>query len=139
MLGELVNQGTIPPTNPVAVLRGGEALDPEESQSYSVGAILELGAFSLTADYYSIEVDDRLAVSQDFNLTPAEVAALVASGVTSAANLQSFRFFTNDFDTETKGLDIVATYEADLFGGQSSLSLAFNNNQTEVTPSIPTR
>ena len=132
-LGELVNQGTIPPTNPVAVLRGGEALDPEESQSYSVGAILEIGAFSLTADYYIIEVDDRLAVSQDFTLTPAEVAALVASGVTSAANLQSFRFFTNDFDTETKGLDIVATYDADLFGGQSSLSLAFNNNQTEVT------
>ncbi len=53
--------------------------------------------------------------------------------MTSAANLQSFRFFTNDFDTETKGLDVVATYEADLFGGQSSLSLAFNNNQTEVT------
>ena len=43
-LGELVNQGTIPPTNPVAVLRGGEALDPEESQNFSVGAILEIGA-----------------------------------------------------------------------------------------------
>jgi iron complex outermembrane recepter protein len=131
-LNELVNQGTIPPTNPVAELRGGEALEPEESDSYSVGAIVELGSFSLTADYYSIEVDDRLAVSQDFELTPEEVEALVASGVTSAANLQSFRFFTNDFDTETTGLDVVATYEADLFGGQSSLSLAFNNNQTEV-------
>ena len=27
----------------------------------------------------------------------------------------------------------MATYEAPLFGGNSSLSLAFNNNQTEVT------
>ena len=132
-IGELVNQGTIPPTNPVAILRGGEALEPEESQNLSVGAIFEIGSFSLTADYYVIEVDDRIAVSQDFELTPEEVAALVASGVTSAANLQSFRFFTNDFDTETKGIDIVATYDADLFGGHSSLSLAFNNNQTEVT------
>jgi iron complex outermembrane receptor protein len=132
-LQELVNQGTIPPTNPVAVLRGGEALEPEESQSFSFGVILELGSFSLTADYYSIEVDDRLAVSQDFTLTPEEVAALVASGVTSAANLQSFRFFTNDFDTETKGVDLVATYEDQLFGGNTSLSLAFNNNSTEVT------
>lgn len=130
---ELVNQGTIPSTNPVAVLRGGRALEPEESQSFSVGAVLEMGDFTLTADYYNIEVDDRIAVSQDFNLTPAEVAALVASGVTSAANLQSFRFFTNDFDTETKGIDLVATYQAPLFGGNSSLSLAFNNNQTEVT------
>ena len=35
-----------------------------------------MGSFTLTADYYIIEVDDRIAVSQDFNLTPAEVAAL---------------------------------------------------------------
>ncbi|HEY5754685.1 MAG TPA: TonB-dependent receptor [Steroidobacter sp.] len=132
-VGELVNQGTIPSTNPVAALRGGEALEPEESQNLSFGAILELGSFTLTADYYIIEVDDRIAVSQDFELTPAEVAALVASGVTSAANLQTFRFFTNDFDTETKGIDLVATYNAALFGGESSLSLAFNNNKTEVT------
>jgi iron complex outermembrane receptor protein len=131
--GELVNQGTIPPTNPVAQLRGGEALEPEESTSYSVGAVLEVGNFTVTADFYNIEVDDRITVSEDFLLTPEEVAALVASGITSAANLQDFRFFTNDFDTRTKGVDLVATYEADLFGGDSSLSLAFNNNQTEVT------
>jgi iron complex outermembrane receptor protein len=136
-LQELVNQGTIPPTNPVAMLRGGEALEPEESQNYSVGAVLEVGNFTMTVDYYTIEVDDRIAVSQDFELTAAEVAALVASGVTSAANLQTFRFFTNDFDTETKGIDLVATYNASLFGGESSLSLAFNNNKTEVTRHNP--
>ncbi len=130
---ELVNQGTIPSTNPVAMLRGGEPLEPEESQNFSFGAVLELGNFTLTADYYIIEVDDRIAVSQDFELTAAEVAALVASGVTSAANLQTFRFFTNDFDTETKGIDLVATYGARLFGGDSSLSLTFNNNKTTVT------
>jgi iron complex outermembrane receptor protein len=130
---ELVNQGTIPPTNPVAMLRGGEALKPEESRNFSFGAILELGTFTLTADYYIVDVDDRIAVSQDFELTPAEVAALVASGVTSAANLQTFRFFTNDFDTRTKGIDLVATYGAALLGGDSTLSLAFNNNKTEVT------
>src|SRR4029450_12239876 len=71
-------------------------------------------------------------VAQASDLTREEIEARVACGVTSPANLQSFRFFTNDFDTETTGLDVVATYEADLFGGQSSLSLAFNNNQTEV-------
>ncbi len=132
-LQELVNQGTIPPTNPVALLRGGEALAPEESESYSVGAIFERDSFTLTADYYSIDLTDRIAVSQDFTLTPAEVAALVASGVTSAANLQSFRFFTNDFDTSTEGVDIVATWALDLLGGRTDLSLAFNDNTTEVT------
>ncbi|MGQ0833998.1 MAG: TonB-dependent receptor plug domain-containing protein, partial [Gammaproteobacteria bacterium] len=132
-LQELVNNGTIPPTNPVALLRGGRPLDAEESQSFSLGAIFELSAFSLTADFYSIDVEDRIAVSQNFQLTPAEVAALVASGVTSAANLQNFRFFTNDFDTKTEGVDVVATYETDLFAGHTSLSLTFNNNETEVT------
>lgn len=132
-LQELVNNGTIPPTNPVALLRGGRPLDAEESQSFSLGAIFELNAFSLTADFYSIDVEDRIAVSQNFQLTPAEVAALVASGVTSAANLQNFRFFTNDFDTKTEGVDVVATYETDLFAGHTSLSLTFNNNETEVT------
>ena len=131
-LNELVNQGTIPSTNPVAVLRGGEALEPEESDNFSVGAIVELGSFSLTADYYSIELDDRLAVSQDFELTPEEVDGAGGIWRHERGESQSFRFFTNDFDTETTGLDVVATYEADLFGGQSSLSLAFNNNQTEV-------
>lgn len=132
-LQELVNNGTIPPTNPVALLRGGEPLDPEESENFSVGAILEVGSFTLTADYYLIDMSDRIALSQNFELTPEEVAALVASGVTSAANLQGFRFFTNDFDTRTKGFDIVGTYATSLFGGESSLSLVFNNNKTEVT------
>jgi iron complex outermembrane receptor protein len=115
------------------MLRGGEPLEPEESESYSVGAIFERDAFTVTADYYSIDLTDRIAVSQDFTLTPEEVAALVASGVTSAANLQSFRFFTNDFDTSTEGVDVVATWALDLLGGRTDLSLAYNNNTTEVT------
>lgn len=136
-LQELVNNGTIPPTNPVALLRGGEPLDPEESENISVGAILETGPFTLTADYYMIDMSDRIALSQNFELTPAEVALLVASGVTSAANLQGFRFFTNDFDTETKGIDIVGTYNTSLFGGDTTFSVVFNNNQTEVTQFNP--
>lgn len=136
-LGELVNEGTIPSTNPVALLRGGEPLNPEESENFSVGAILELGSFTFTADYYVIDVEDRIALSQSFELTQSEIDALVASGVTSAANLQGFRFFTNDFDTRTKGIDIVGTYNTSLFGGDSSLSVVFNNNRTEVTQYNP--
>ncbi len=131
-LGELVNNATIPPTNPVALLRGGEPLDAEESENFSIGAILEVGGFTLTADFYTIDLDNRIAVSQDFVLTPAERAALIAAGVPGADSLNNFRFFTNDFDTKTEGVDVVATYRTDLFGGQTGLSLAFNNNTTEV-------
>ena len=67
---DLVNNGTIPSSSPVAALRGGEALDPEESINLSVGAIFDVGAVSVTADYFNIDMTDRIAVSQNFSLTP---------------------------------------------------------------------
>ena len=131
-LNDLVNNGTIPPTNPVAQLRGGKALDAEESTNASVGLVMALGPVDITVDYFQIELEDRLAVSQDFMLTPTEVQNLLASGVTSAANLQNFRFFTNGLDTTTKGFDVVATYNTDIIGENTAFSLAFNNTDTEV-------
>lgn len=135
--GDLVNNGTIPSSNPVAVLRGGKPLDPEESKSYTFGAILQLGEISVTIDYFSIELTDRISVSQNFSLSQQEIDDLVASGVTSAQNLQNFRFFTNDFDTTTSGFDIVATYGLDMLGGSTEFSLAYNQTETEVDSFSP--
>ncbi len=42
-------------------------------------------------------------------------------------------YFTNDIDTETSGVDLVATYSVDWSGGNTTLSLAGNVNQTKVT------
>jgi len=136
-LGELVNNGTIPSTNPVAELRGGEALDPEKSTSWTVGTVLSLGPVDVTIDYFNIELEDRIAPSQLYSLTQAEIDDLVASGVTSAANLQNFRFFTNDFDTTTKGVDIVATYTTEMIGDSTDFSLAFNRTDTSVDKYSP--
>ncbi len=132
VLMDLVNNGTIPSTNPVAELRGGVALEPEESTNATVGVIFDIGPISVTADYFNIEVSDRLSVSQLFSLTQQEVDDLIASGVTSAGNLQNFRFFTNDFDTETQGLDIVATTALDWANGTTDLTFSFNNTETRV-------
>ena len=136
-LGELVNNGTIPSTNPVAQLRGGEALDPEKSTSWTIGTVLALGPVDVTIDYFNIELEDRIAPSQNYSLTQAEVDSLVASGVTSAANLQNFRFFTNDFDTTTKGVDIVASYTTEAIGDSTDFSLAFNQTDTSVDKYSP--
>ncbi len=136
VLNDLVNNGTIPSTNPVAVIFGGQPLDPEESFNISAGAIFDLGPVNVTFDYFNVEVDDRITVSQLFSitdLTPQQLADLIAAGVTSAENLQNFRFFTNDFDTETSGFDIVATTSADIMGGTTDFTLAYNYTDTEVT------
>ncbi|NIW23824.1 MAG: hypothetical protein GWN29_04255, partial [Gammaproteobacteria bacterium] len=50
------------------------------------------------------------AQTSTFELTDAEVDQLVSEGITSAANLAEFRFFTNDFETRTQGIDVVANY-----------------------------
>ncbi len=137
VLMDLVNNGTIPSSSRVAQLRGGEPLTAEESTNLAIGGIYESGPFSLTVDFFQIELDDRLAVTQLFSLSPTEVNQLVAEGITSAANLQNFRFFTNDFDTETSGVDVVATYAPPALGGDTIFSLLFNNTTTDVTQFNP--
>ena len=136
-LGDLVNNGTIPSSSRVAQLRGGEPLTAETSINYAVGAVYNRGPFNLTADIFRIELSDRLAVTQLFALTPDEVDQLISEGVTSAANLQNFRFFTNDFDTETTGLDLVATYTPYSSDGRTTYSFLFNITETDVTKFNP--
>ena len=132
-LMDLVNNGTIPSTSRVAELRGGEPLHPERSVNYALGAVVDTGPFSLTADYFRIRLSDRLALTQLFALTPAEVDGLLTEGVTSARNLQNFRFFTNHFETRTQGLDLVATYAPPRLGGRTTFGFLFNHTDTDVT------
>ena len=136
---ELVNNGTIPSSSRVAQLRGGRPLVAEESTNFAFGGVFENAdrSFTLTADLFQIDLEDRLAVTQLFSLTPAEVDQLISEGITSAANLQNFRFFTNDFDTETRGLDLVATYQPPSLGGRTLFSFLFNFTETEVTKFNP--
>ena len=133
-LMELVNNGTVPSTSGPALLRGGKALQPEESTNFTFGTFFNLGDLDVTIDYFQIEVDDRLSLTTDFALTDDEVQDLIDEGITSAGNLSNFRFFSNGFDTETTGFDIVATYPVDWGGaGDTVFSLAYNNTETEVT------
>jgi iron complex outermembrane receptor protein len=134
---ELVNNGTIPSTFPVAQLRGGQPLEPEESTNYTLGTFFNVGGLDITIDYFNIEVDDRLNLSQEFVLTPQEVQDLIDAGVTAAGSLASFRFFTNDFNTETEGFDIVATYPLEWGNATTDLALAFNNTTTDITDYNP--
>ena len=132
-LMDLVNNGTIPSTSRVAALRGGEPLQPERSVAYTLGGVVDAGPFSLTADYFRIRLADRLALTQLFALTAPEVEGLLVEGVTSARNLQNFRFFTNHFETRTQGLDLVATWAPPRLGGRTTLGLLFNHTATTVT------
>ena len=131
---ELVNNGTIPSTSAVAALRGGKPLEPEDSTNWTAGVFFNFGGLDVTIDYFNIEVADRLNLSQEYQLTPQEIQDLIDEGITAAASLDNFRFFTNDFDTTTEGIDVVATYPLDWANaGSTNLTLAYNTTSTEVT------
>ena len=132
--GQPVAEGIFPPANPASQLFGGSALDNEDSFSYTLGlTATPLDGLTLTVDMYYIELTDRIVLSSDFAVGPAEVAQLEALGVPGANTIAQVRFFTNDADSETTGLDIVGTYEWDSVLGSSSIALAYNFNSTEIT------
>ena len=135
---DLVNNGTVPSTSRAVGLvlgldGGGPALKPENSVNLSGGVVVKMGAVSATIDYFNITVEDRLTVSQDFALSDEQKQQLIDEGLTSAAGLQEFRFFTNDFDSATNGIDLVVSAPV----GSGMLSLAYNYTSSEVTDHNP--
>jgi iron complex outermembrane receptor protein len=129
--GVLTNQGVIPATSPAAILRGSSALDPEESFNFTVGTYMSVGEFDITLDYFDINVEDRLSLSSDFTLSIADLATLAGQGI-DASDISEFRFFTNQFETDTSGIDLVVTTETEWLNGVTTWNLAFNWTDTEV-------
>ena len=130
--GTLADRATLPPTHPVAILKGGKELKPEKSVNVSAGMVFNVGKLAVTADYYHINVKDRIALTSNLSLTDAERQMLVDNNVPDASNFTSVRFFSNAFDTTTQGIDIVATYRKKMFGGDTTFTLAANLNHTKV-------
>ncbi len=113
--GVLVPLGTFPVNSPAAIALGASPLRLEESFSVSAGVVFTPNAdFSLTIDYYNIDVDDRIALA-NFFIAPGspEQQKLIDAGVPNAELLGSVSFFTNAFDSTVEGLDVVATQRLD--------------------------
>jgi iron complex outermembrane receptor protein len=97
---------------------GGIAVDP-------------LPNLNLTADYYRINIDDRIVFSENFT-GGAFKALLDPFGVNGA------RFFTNAIDTRTQGADFTANLRLNV-GEANTLkfSAGFNVTDTKITGTVP--
>lgn len=105
-------------------------LKEEESTNFSIGTVVRVSDdINLTADFYSIDIDDRIVISNKlgFGLADNLDNALTAAGAGAG------QFFLNGADTETKGVDIIATWNTELAGGDLNLTFAANFTETEVT------
>ena len=140
--GNLIPAGTYPVNHPVAQAfldpTGSplaKPLTPEESTSFTIGAIFEpWDNTSITLDYYDIEIEDRLALLNN-NVGAAEIAILEAEGFPNASLLDGgiANFFVNGFDSDVTGIDLAITSAFDVGGGSLILDLRFNSNEQEVS------
>ena len=129
----LVTRVLFPPEHPVSQLFGAVPLKDETSTQFTLGIAAEpLDQLTLTLDYYFIALDDQIWRSSDLPVSDADRALLQALGFPGDEQLEA-AFLTNDIDTETSGVDLVATYNIDWGGGSTTFSLAGNVNSTEVT------
>ena len=133
--GNLVPLGTFPVNSDAAIALGAQPVTAEESRAYSAGFVYAPNdVFSLTLDYYNIDVDDRIAL-QTINVADGspEQQALIDAGVPGAELLRQVSYFVNGFDSTVQGVDLVAVYRAD-FGGMGTGVFDFRHsyNKQEV-------
>ena len=66
---EPVETGTVPSNTEAAAKFGGQTLEPEESDSFTIGAIFEWAAVNITLDYFRTDVEDRIFLSSPIDLS----------------------------------------------------------------------
>ncbi|QMW24226.1 TonB-dependent receptor plug domain-containing protein [Sandaracinobacteroides saxicola] len=142
--GVLLETVTLPVDSPVAIALGARPLKAEKSTSYSMGVVFTpLPSLSLTIDYYNIDINNRIVVTENLqatrdaagNPTGSDPGASIARILNNAGfnSVNAARFFINGIDTVTKGFDAVATWRTEI-GDSSTLRLTagFNYNETEI-------
>jgi iron complex outermembrane recepter protein len=131
-----VQIGTYPVTSAIAKYYGAVNLKPEKSTNFSAGLVFTpMQDLLVTLDGYSIAVKDRIGISQTFAVTQADINKLAALAYVGAGG--TVQYFTNGFDTKTKGADLVGTYAFHIGDGRLDTSLAYNYNKTDVTKYDP--
>ena len=97
------------------------------STHFSSVVLAPTEALDITVDVCRIAIDDRIVLSDNF--TGAAIADLLRPFGANAA-----RYFTNAIDTTTRGVDVSATYRANLASaGTLRLQAAFNHTTTTIT------
>ncbi len=122
---------TFPASSRDAGALGASPLKAEKSHNYGIGLAAEPAkSLSLTFDYYYIEVNDRIVLSNNFT-GPIAVAALAAINITG---ISGGRYFTNAIDTKTHGFDAILNYGyAFTNTSLAKFTAAYNHNTTRVT------
>ncbi|MBL3548554.1 TonB-dependent receptor plug domain-containing protein [Chryseobacterium sp. KMC2] len=126
----IVTKGIFNNDSKAAQVLGFDKLKQETSVNGSLGFTLKpaKGLF-ITLDGYIIKVKDRIVITS--NITDSRLSDPDVVGV--GKEVESGRFFANAIDTETKGVDLVISYDWKLGGGNLNVNLAGNYTETKIT------
>ncbi|HMA16960.1 MAG TPA: TonB-dependent receptor [Thermoanaerobaculia bacterium] len=114
--------------SPLARALGATDLKAEDSVNYSAGFVWSPSqVFDFTADYFHIDIDDRVILSGNF--TGASLNPIL-----QPFNATGARFFTNAVDTTTEGYELTANTRAGLgSAGTLAFQAAFAHSKNEIT------
>ncbi len=132
--GVIVQTKQLPDSDPKLAQIGIENPKAETSLNYNLGLTAKVGSdFLVTLDAYQIDITNRIIESE--RLIVKDIAALR----TRYTGLSEIRFFTNNINTSTQGIDFVTSYKH-LFSPRSRLtaSVALTFNQTKIVTILPT-
>lgn len=130
---------------------GIPSLKPEQSTNYTIGLGLNpTNNLSITLDYYSINVKDRIVYSSSISTDDKSLAVpttdlgRILKGTSVGVgnyDLASVQFFINGIETVNTGLDYVISYKNIMLGnGKLGINLAGNfvlNNSIIGNPTTP--
>ncbi len=113
--------------SPITRALGIEPLKEETSVNLGAGLTYSRQGFSLSADFYRIQIRDRIVLTGDFYNDDDQIG-----GILRALNVGSARFFANAINTTTHGLDLVAAYSGTL-GEEQRFALTLAGNWNNMT------
>jgi len=117
---------------------GIEPLKDEESVNFTFGVAWRPNErFALTVDIFQIDINDRIIFSS--NIQPEDPATCGPAlencpirAILDPIGVGQVLFFTNAIDTKTEGVDIVADYNTEVWGGNLDLTALLHWNKTTV-------
>jgi iron complex outermembrane receptor protein len=138
--GTLVPNFTYPVAHPVAIALGSQPLIPEESTSFTIGAVFQpFDNTSITIDYYDITIEDRLTLFAVESLTQDDVDDLTNAGIPNAGIFLGARvaYFVNGFESSISGVDLSIVSDFELGGGNLLVDFRANFNDSGVSKVAP--
>ena len=126
--------GTFRNDSEIAKAVGIPELTEETALNVTAGFILQpLNRLTLTTDFYRATISDRIIISGRLASGNEEIPSKIRKSLKNSG-VAGAQFFMNAADTQTQGIDVVASYAYPVFEqGTLTFSFAANYTETEIT------